>query len=136
MWRAPNGHCTPPATAADGAPAPSTWALLATHDPAELSLQLAPGTALVDSDWPVFTLLAAHDGRATLAEAAECLRARVPECALVRRDGLRPRVRAALPGEAALVGAALNGATLAEALSAALTAAPDCTAGRWRHAPF
>jgi Putative DNA-binding domain len=120
------------ATAADGAPAPTTWGLLATHDPAELSLQLAPGTALVDSAWPVFTLLAAHDGRTTLSEAAERLHAGVPECALVWRDGLRPRVRAALPGEAAFVGAALNGATLADALSAA----PDCTADASASTPF
>jgi Putative DNA-binding domain len=124
------------ATSADRAAEPGTWALLAAHDPAELSLQLAPGTTLVASAWPVCTLLAAHDGRATLAQAADGLRAGVAECALVWRDGLHPRVRAALPGEAAFVGAVLNGATLAAALSAALSAATDRAADTGATTPF
>jgi Putative DNA-binding domain len=106
------------ASAADCAPAPATWARLASHDPAELTLCLAAGTTLIDSAWPVATLLAAHDGRATLDEAAQRLRDGVAECALVWREGLRPCVRAAQPGEAAFVGALLCGATLAEALGA------------------
>jgi Putative DNA-binding domain len=105
------------ASAADRPAVPATWARLASHDPAALTLGLAPGTAQIDSAWPVYTLLAAHDGRATLGDAARCLRDGVAECALVWRDGLRPRVRATQPGEAAFVGALLQGATLAAALA-------------------
>lgn len=106
------------ASVADCAPEPTTWARLASHDPAELTLCLAPGTALIDSAWPVATLLAAHDGRATLEAAAQHVRDGVAECALVWREGLRPRVRAAQPGEAAFVGALLDNATLAAAFDA------------------
>ncbi len=108
------------ATAADAEPELATLALMTAHEPARLALRLAPGTAVVDSAYPVASIVAAHlEASPTLEEAGQRLRAGLGEAALVWRQGYKPRLRAALPGEAAFVSALLGGTNLAAALDQA-----------------
>jgi hypothetical protein len=100
----------------------ASLALLASHAPDDLELLLAPGTATLPSAYPVASILLAHlDGEPTLQVAGERLRLGRAETALVWRQGLRPRVREAMAGEAAFVAALLSGASLGAALDAAQT---------------
>ncbi|WP_332777858.1 HvfC/BufC family peptide modification chaperone [Polaromonas sp.] len=97
------------ASAADAQPELATLALMTAHEPAQLALRLAPGTAVVDSFYPVASIVTAHlEGQPTLEEAGQRLRAGLGEAALVWRQGFKPRVRAAQPGEAAFVAALLD----------------------------
>ncbi len=106
--------------AADAEPALATLALLTAHEPAQLALRLAPGTAVVASAYPVASIALAHlEASPTLEEAGQRLRAGLGEAALVWRQGYQPRLRAALPGEAAFVSALLSGASLVAALDQA-----------------
>jgi len=107
-------------TAADASIDVASFGLLTTHDALGLSLCLSPGLACVASDWPVVSIINAHvSGEPPLAEAARLLRERTGETALLWRDGLRPRVRQAAPGEAAFVAALQGGACLLDALAQA-----------------
>lgn len=111
-------HCS--ASAPDQASDPASFALLMQHDPADLQLLLVPGCAVVQSAWPVASILGAHlEQMPPLAEVGQRLRAGVAEAALVWRAGLRPRVREALVGEAAWINAHLGGCSLGAALDAA-----------------
>lgn len=111
-------HCC--ATAADAALQADTLDLLGSQDLDTLRLQLAPGTTLLRSAWPVASLLLAHrDEGVTLAQAAGLLHAAQAEDVLVWRQGFRPAVRATLPGEADLLQALQAGSCLGPALDAA-----------------
>ena len=105
------------ATAPDGAPDPASFALLAQHDPAMLALRLAPGTTCIDSRWPIVSLHAALS-HADAIDLEACLQ-RPAETALAWRDGLRPRVRAAHPGEPAFIAALQDRRSLLDSLEAA-----------------
>jgi hypothetical protein len=48
------------AGAPDAAADPASFALLTQADPATFTLRLAPGTAVITSDWPVASLVTAH----------------------------------------------------------------------------
>jgi hypothetical protein len=115
------------AGAADAAPDPGSFARLAQETPEGLALTLAPGTAIIDSPYPVASLIAAHgDDTPSLETAAQRLRDGQGEHALVWRQGLRPRLQSISPGASALVQALLAGADLPQALDAAMDAAdPD-----------
>ena len=108
------------AFAPDAAPDLASFSLLTTQDPAALTLVLSPGALCIASPWPVVSIVNAHlSGEPPLAEAARLLRERAGETALLWRDGLRPRVRQAAPGEAAFVAALQGGASLLDALAQA-----------------
>jgi hypothetical protein len=108
------------ATAADGAPDLASLALLTQADLAHVTLELAPGTAVVASPHPVASIVLAHaEGTPSLEHAGERLRAGVAETALVWRRGLKPCVRLAFDGEAAFVGALQEHRSLADSLQAA-----------------
>ncbi len=108
------------ASAADTEADPPSYALLATTDPAELSLVLAPGTVCVPSRWPVVTLIDAHRvDPPELARAARSLAAGLGETALVWRQAYRPRLRLAHTGEAAFLSALQAGHSLHHALAQA-----------------
>lgn len=115
------------AGAADAAPDPGSFARLAQEAPEGLALTLAPGTAVIDSPYPVASLIAAHGvDTPRLEAAAQLLRDGQGEHALVWRQGLRPRLQGISPGAAALVQALLAGAGLPQALDAAMHATgPD-----------
>ncbi len=95
-------------------------ALLESQDPRDLILLLMPGTALLESRWPVASLLAAHqsDG-ADFEVAREAIAAQRGECVLVARNGWRASVHLIDPITCAWVRGVLGGAPLADALESA-----------------
>lgn len=108
------------ATANDAWADPGSFALLQQADPAGLTLRLAPGLCLVQSRWPVASIVNAHlGGTPTLDEAWRRCRAPVGEIALVWRAGLRPRVAAIAPPAGTLLRLLLAGADLPRALDGA-----------------
>lgn len=107
------------AGASDCAPDLSTLALLTEQDPAQLGLVLAPGCAVVQSAWPVASLLGAHLYQTpSLATVGQQLRDGLAQDAVVWRAGWRPMVREAAPGEAAFLTALMQGCALSPALDA------------------
>ncbi|MBK9234811.1 MAG: putative DNA-binding domain-containing protein [Rhodoferax sp.] len=106
--------------AADQTADTASFPMLMTFDPARLTLDLVPGCQVLQSPWPVVSILGAHrDGTPSLDEAGRRLRAAVAESAVVWREGLRACVREALTGEAVFLAALGAGASLATALDAA-----------------
>lgn len=109
---------------AAGAPDSSTdlagFARLSTDDPDTLTLALAPGTALINSPWPVASLVTAHtEGQPSLDDVGQRLRHRMGEAALVWRQGLRPCVALCPPEATGVLQALLEHATLPAALARA-----------------
>jgi hypothetical protein len=96
---------------------------LGSHDAAVLRLLMQPGTALVDSRWPIATLWQAHRSTADdrFAAVRTALAAGVGEAALVWRDGWRAQVTNLPVAEAVFTAAVLAGQSLAQALDAAGT---------------
>jgi hypothetical protein len=108
------------ATVADAAEDPVSFALLTHIDPAHLGLVLSPGVICLSSRWPIVTLIQTHlCDPPELVEATRSLANGEGEVALVWRDGLRPRLRHAQPGEAEFISAIQKGQTLLEALDGA-----------------
>ena len=114
-------HC---ASRADRAALSDTYALLTCADPAHLRLLLSPGCAVVQSAWPVVSIVTAHQ-TGTLSDASNLpdlstvsdkLRSGQGESAVVWRYHYQPRVREARPGEADFLLALLAGRSLAESL--------------------
>jgi hypothetical protein len=120
-------------TAPDATVDAPSFALLATHDPADLLLQLAPGCKTLLSCWPVASIYAAHsthDGSFDTARAR--LQAGTHECAVVWRTGLIPSVRQTSALEHALLNALLTNNTLGAALDALpLSATPADEGTEW-----
>lgn len=110
-------HCA--ATAADASQDPSTFALLASTEPAQLRLHFAPGLHTLSSVWPVVTLMHAGSGGPMPGQPGET--------ALVWRCGWRPAVREAQAGEAPFLQMLQQG----QSLAAALTAAPELDFATW-----
>jgi hypothetical protein len=117
------------ATAADAVLRPETLALLGTEEPDALYLQLALGVSMVRSDWPVASIVLAHqpDSGISLAEAGRQLREGVAQDVLVWRQGLRPRLRQTVTGEADFVNQLCQGSAFGHALDAA----PGLDIQRW-----
>ncbi len=108
------------ATLGDAQAAPPSFALLAHEDPANLWLDLAPGTACFSSAWPVVTLIEAQRNvPPRWAPGAETAR--------VWRCGWRPRLCKAQPGEPAFLRAVQEG----KSLGAALGCAPGFDFSAW-----
>lgn len=105
------------ASAADAVADPASLGLLMSADPAELRLNLAPGCTLVQSAWPVASIITAHlRAEPDFETVGQRLRDAVAEAAVIWREGLRPRVREAAPGEASFLASLLLLHTLAQAL--------------------
>ena len=84
------------------------------------TLVLCPGVAVLESRYPVVSLVNAHiTGEPSLAQAAALLQNGVAEHALVWRQGYKPRVRTSSAAEHALVQALQAGLPLEKALDAA-----------------
>ena len=106
------------ATAADQAAEFASFALLTEHDPATLTLQLAPGTALVHSHYPVASILTAHlYASPSFEEVGQKLRHNVSETTLIWRQGLRPMAALCPVSEAAFIEHVLDGKSLLIALN-------------------
>jgi hypothetical protein len=106
---------------ADAAEAGAGLDRLATEDPATLCLRLQPGTALIDSPWPIATLWQAHrsDAEDRFAAVRNALAEGRGEATLVWRAGWRAQVAALPAADAAFTQALLAGRPLAAALDAA-----------------
>ncbi len=108
------------AAAADGQSDLRSLGLLQTTDPAALTLYLCPGARAVTSAFPVVSIVLAHAGdELSPQQAGERLLDRVAETALVWRQGLKPALRQAQPGEALFIEALQQNRSLAGALAAA-----------------
>lgn len=108
------------ATAADAWADPGSFALLQQADPAGLTLPLAPGLCMVQSPWPVASIVNAHlVGMPTLDDAWRRCREPVGEIVLVWRAGWRPRAAPIEPPAAALLRRLTAGADLTHALDGA-----------------
>ena len=120
------------AGAPDAGADPASFPLLTQADPATFTLRLAPGTAVVTSDWPVASLVTAHLYEdPSLAVAAGRVQARAAECARVWRQGLRPRIAACTRAEAALLQAVVRGRSLLASLNEALAVDTGFDLGQW-----
>ena len=95
--------------------------LLASADPAGLSLVLMPGTALVSSRWPIVTIHRAHRSGldADFAAAREAIEHERGEHALVCRNGWRAEVVELDATAARWMRSLLDGKSLAAALESA-----------------
>jgi Putative DNA-binding domain len=113
------------ATATDKTTDLTTFSLLTEHDPDALTLLLAPGAALVHSHYPIASILTAHlYASPSFEEVGQKLQQKLPEIALVWRQGLRPKVALYTAAEAAFVGQLLAGKSLLHALDAATAEEP------------
>lgn len=109
------------AHAADAQADGSSFRLLMERDPDLLSPVLAPGCALVQSVWPVASVMTAHlEAAPDFAEVGRRLGEGVAEAALIWREGLRARVRQAWPGEVELIRTLLAGQAFGPALDRAV----------------
>lgn len=108
------------ATAGDAQADAATFNLLATHEPARITLLLAPGTSCIASTFPIAAIVNAHlTGEPALEEAGRLLREGTPQTALVWRQGLRPVLRPAATSEALFIAALQESRSLADSLDAA-----------------
>lgn len=108
------------ATAADHIVDLATFSLLTEHDPDAVSLQLATGTTLVSSIYPVASILTAHlYNEPAFKTVGQMMRSALPETALVWRRGLQPRVMACSATESTFTARLLAGQSLLAALEAA-----------------
>jgi len=110
--------------AADAVLDAASLALLESTDPAQLHLQLLPGTALLGSAWPIVAIHRAHqlDGVAAdpaFAAVRDAIAVPVGEHALVVREDWRGVVHLLTDTDAGWTRSLLAGATLDAALAAA-----------------
>ena len=110
--------------AADAVFDAASLALLESTDPALLSIQLMPGTAVLRSRWPIATIHAAHradelHSEAAFASVRAALGAERGEQVLVVRRGWRAVVHGLGPADAEWTERLLAGANLSAALEAA-----------------
>ncbi|MDZ7890681.1 MAG: putative DNA-binding domain-containing protein [Rhodoferax sp.] len=116
------------AGAADQLVDASSFSLLASHDPNQLTLQLAPGAGVVPSAWPVVAIWAAHQPESPGFEEVRALMDDgIGQTAVYWRQGFRPKVRLAMPGEAEALSVLLAQGDL----GAALDAAPALDVAAW-----
>jgi hypothetical protein len=114
------------ATAPDKGVDLSTFSLLAAQEPDTMTLQLAPGTALIHSEFPIASILTAHlYNSPSFEEVGQRLRKKLPEISLVWRQGLRPKVALCTASDAAFVGQLLAGKSLLAALEVATAEESD-----------
>lgn len=111
------------ATAADATADLASLALLTQHEPDTLTLQLAPGTAVLHSPHPAASVVTAHlNASPGFDEVGHKLRAQTPEFALVWRQGLRPMVAVCPQADALFVQSLRQGGSLVAALEASSSA--------------
>lgn len=106
-------------SAADADADPSSFSLLTSCDPQDITLTLGAGTALLESPYPVASIVNAHLlGRPSLQEAGQRLNAGTAEQAVVWRQGFAPHTRDVSPAEYLLLSRLLAGQSLSSALEA------------------
>ncbi len=111
-------------SAADRAADAASFHLLTEADPQELCALLSPGCALIQSPWPIVTVWQAHQPAAAppsdaFAAARQALQDNVAETAWVWRAGWKARACAVAQDTARFLRAAMEQASLGQALSEA-----------------
>jgi Putative DNA-binding domain len=111
----------------------ASLALLESTEPALLSMQLMPGTAVLRSRWPIATIHAAHrvdevHGDSAFAAVNEALEAGLGEQVLVARQGWRARLHVLSQADADWAESLLAGVDLSAALE---HAGPGFDFGAW-----
>jgi hypothetical protein len=105
------------ASAADAEVDAASFALLASHEPLALRLQLAPGCAVMSSAWPVASIWAAHtDQSVSFEELRQRLQSGTPEMVVVWRTATGSQVRQIPFAEYTLLSALVLGQSFGEAL--------------------
>ncbi len=107
------------AGAADRQQDVGSFALLTQHAPEELFVTVAAAAQILSSAYPAATIVLAHQGQATMDEAAQQQHAGVGQTALVWRQHFAPRLRVVQPAELGFTSAVCAGHSLAQALDAA-----------------
>lgn len=120
---------------------PESLALLGTHDPTHLQLELRPGLSVIRSDWPVVTLWQAHQSASAegptqadlLDKLRQALSARQAETAVVWRPQWRAEVLALPESMVAWMSAlAPSASQAAPCMSTLLDSAPaDFDLAQW-----
>lgn len=100
----------------------ASLALLVEQDPAQLRLKLSKPCFMIESSWPVVSIVQVHlDGTPANSPVfeglAQKLKDGVAETAIVWRMGLQPRFRRVMPGEKNFVERLQLGSSLESALS-------------------
>ena len=109
------------ATQADGLADMASFGLLEKIDASELTLLLAPGTVALASVFPVVSIIQAQlTGEVSLQQAGEDLHEGLQQTAIVWRQGLKPSLRLALPGEAVFIKSLQEKRSLSDSLEAAV----------------
>ncbi len=104
--------------AADGAPwDPASLVQVDADDQDAIRFDWSPGTAIIDSTWPIVRVWTIHQPGYDGEFAVDWT---MSEQALVARDGFAVTVGALTPGEAAFMSRSLAGAALGDAAAAAL----------------
>jgi hypothetical protein len=108
----------------DPQPEPASLALLTTHDPLHITLKLARPCVILQSHWPVVSMVLAHQSNASdkaldFVGLAQKLKDGVAETALVWRQGLQPRLRQLIAGEQKWIELLQTRHSLQEALAGA-----------------
>lgn len=110
------------AGATDASQDPTSFALLTTHTPEQIGLQLG-FACLLASPYPLVAIVQAHSGEDLAADAfaalAPLLDAQEQQTTLVWRKGFAPQMRVLQPTEYAFVAALVDSASLGHALAAA-----------------
>jgi hypothetical protein len=107
----------------------ASLALFDSHEPTRLTLVMRPGTAVLDSRWPVASLYAAHQADATGFDSArDAIAAQRGETILVARRGWRAVVHTIDVPTCVWTRDLLGGASLGEALA---RAGPDFDFTAW-----
>jgi len=116
------------ATASDGEVDVPSLGLLGDCDPADITLRLSAGCVLIESRWPMVSLVLTHlEGTPSMETVRQQLQAKLAQSAVVWRQRLRPRLREAMAGETEFLRAVLQGQTLQQALDCA----PELDASAW-----
>ena len=121
------------ASAPDAVLDAASFALLSSVDDAQpVGLSLSPGTVLLDSAYPVVSIINAHLlGQPTFEEAAALLRQGKREYALVWRQAFKPKVRLMRAAEYQLITALKNNSPLDSALDQASSIEPAFDFNTW-----
>jgi hypothetical protein len=118
--------------AADAIVDNASLARLGERDPAELALLLMPGSALIESRFPIGSIHAAHQASDAAGDRFGAVRAALAagrgETVFVARRGWRAELHLLSPAERTFVAALLAGHSLGAALQAA---APGFDFGAW-----
>jgi hypothetical protein len=96
----------------------ASFSLLTSHPPEQLHFTVAAGTKIITSQYPIASIVLAHQGQADMQDAGQLLGDGVAQCVLVWRQNYTPCLRILPVAEQAFTAAICAGAPLSSALDA------------------